>query len=243
MFRVLIVGGLLAVPVGAADDGRPDEVVRNAITAAGGAEVLAKYPAGRTTARGVIVAAGIKASVTIEHTFQVPGRSRSIFRTEVKGTKQEIIQVVNCEKMRTTLNGATIPTTDAVAKEVQIANLVLEIGQLNPLLTDRKFTLKHDPSVRGGESVGVIVHTRGLPDLRLAFDRKSGHLVRIVRRGLVAGREPESEQLYGGHKSFEGLIRPTTTILYRDGVKVLELTTESFIPLEKFGPEEFAVPE
>jgi len=243
MFRIVVVGLLLAVPLVAADDGRPDEVVRAAIVAAGGADILAKYPAGRTTAKGVMIAAGIEAPVTIEHTFHVPARSRSVFRTELKGQKQEIVQVVNGEKMRTTLNGATIPTTDAAAKEVHMGALVLEVGQLTPLLTDRKFTLKHDASVRGGELVGVIVHTKGLPDLRLAFDRKSGHLVRIVRRGLVAGREPESEQVLGGHKSFDGLIRPTTTILFREGVKVLELTAESFTPLEKVDAAEFSVTE
>lgn len=246
MPRELLTVLLFLAPVmSLADDGRPEEIVRAAIVAAGGADTLARFPAGRVTAKGTLFADGAEVPVTVEQTFHVPGRSRILIRTESKGRKLEMVQIVNGSKVRSLINGATVPTTDAAAKEIQLASLLLEVGQLSPLLSDRKFVLKHDLTVRGAEVAGITLHTKGFPDLRLGFDRKSGHLVRIGRKAPdpETARATDWEQILGGHKAFNGVTRPTTAVVFKDGVKILELTTETFIPLEKTDPTVFSVDE
>lgn len=242
MTRTLSALGLLigvAAGVGG-QDGRPEDVVARAVEAAGGAELLAKYPAGRVTARGVLVANGADVAIVVEQVYHVPGRSRTVVRMEPKGQKQEVLHVVNGPKVRYAINGAPVPTTEAAAKELQQAALLLEVGQLTPLLTDRKFALKPD-KVAKGDTSGVLVQVKGFADLRLGFDRKTGHLVRVVRKALDpdTGKEGELEQVLSDYKAFGGLSRPTRATLSKDGQKLLDLTTETFTPLEKVDPKEF----
>jgi hypothetical protein len=238
---VLPLGFLLVAGTLAGQEGRPEDAVARAVEAAGGAEVLAKCPAGRVTARGVLIANGAEVPISVEQVYQVPGRSRTVVRMEPKGQKQEVLHVVNGAKVRYAINGTAVPTTEAAAKELQQAALLLEVGQLTPLLTDRRFTLKPDKLPRA-DTVGVLVQVKGFADLRLGFDRKTGHLVRVVRRAVDpdTGKEGELEQVLSDYKAFGGLARPTRATLYKDGQKVLELTTESFTPLEKVDPKEFA---
>jgi hypothetical protein len=202
--------------------------------------VLAKYPAGRVTARGLLSTGGAHVPVVVEQVYHVPGRSRTLVRMQPKGQKQEVLHVVNGTKVRYAINGTPVPTTDAAAKELQQAALLLEVGQLAPLLSDRKFTLKPDRTTKG-DTAGVLVQVKGFADLRLGFDRKTGHLVRVARRAIDpdTGKEGEVEQVLSDYKAFGGLSRPTKATLLKDGQQVLELSTESFTPLEKADPKEF----
>ena len=232
---------LLALAAGvSAQDGRPEDVIARAVEAAGGAAVLNKFPAGRVVARGVLVAGGDEVPVVVEQVFHVPGRSRTVVRMEPKGQKQEVLHVVNGPRVRYAINGTPVPTTDAAAKDLRHAALLLEVGQLTPLLTDRKFTLKPDKAAKG-DLAGVLVQVKGFADVRLGFDRKTGHLVRVARRVIDpdTGKAGELEQVLSDYKAFGGLSRPTRATLSRDGQKVLDLTTESFTPLEKADANEF----
>jgi hypothetical protein len=232
---------LFALAAGAAgQDSRPEDVIARAVEAAGGADVLNKFPAGRVTAKGVLVAGGADVPVVVEQVFQVPGRSRTVVRMEPRGQKQEVLHVVNGAKVRYAINGTPVPTTDAAAKELRQAALLLEVGQLAPLLADRKFTLKPDKPAKG-DLAGVLVQVKGFADLRLGFDRKTGHLARVARKVIDpdTGKEGELEEVLADYKAFGGLSRPTRATLSRDGQKVLDLTTESFTPLERADPNEF----
>lgn len=243
MTRTFAAALLLAVPVAAlAQETRPEEVIRTAIAAAGGAETLARFPAGRVVAKGVIVAGGTETPVTVEQLFQLPGQIRTVIRSEPRGQRLEVQQIVNGTRSRHTINGTTIPITDAAAQELRHALLLQEIGQLAPLLTDRKFTLKTDRRAKNPKIAGVLVHVKGSPDLRLGFDRKTGHLVRIAHKAPDpgTGKEAEFELVFSDFRAFGGLTRPTRTVLSRDGVRVLELTTESFTPLGQVEPQAFA---
>jgi len=238
-----VLGVLVAVvsgPVAAQE--RPEDVIGTAITAAGGAELLNKFPAGRTTAKGTIFAGATELPVAVEQVYHAPGHSRTLVRTEPRGQKLELVQVVNGPKARQTVNGTAVPLTEATARELQTAALLLEVGQLTPLLTDKKFTLKPEKPGKATEA-GVLVQVRGYPDLRLGFDRKTGHLVRVSRRYVDpdAAKEVELEQVFSDFKAFAGLVRPTRSVVFKDGRKALDLVTETFTPLERVDPKEFAV--
>src|SRR5262245_58459604 len=66
---------------------RPDELVKAAVFAAGGAETLSKYPAGRVIGKGTMSFSGVDTQFTCEQAYHIPGRFRTVVRCEVKGQK------------------------------------------------------------------------------------------------------------------------------------------------------------
>lgn len=242
LLGVPVLAGALLVASG---QERPDELVKAAVAAAGGADVLAKYPAGRVAGKGTMTFAGAEAPLTFEQAYHVPGKFRTVVRCEVKGQKWEMVQVVDGEKARQTVNGRCVPLIDAASRELQLAVLLNEVSQLTPLLTDRKFAVKPDKQFKGPDAAGLLLHVRGYPELRLAFDRKTGHLVRVGYRDTDpdSAKETETETTFAEFKEVSGLTRPTRSVVTRDGKKVAELTVEKFTPLEKIDPKSFTIDE
>lgn len=236
---------VLAVATAAPAQDRPDDVVRVAVTAAGGADVLAKFPAGRVVGKGTMTFAGTETAFTFEQAYHVPARFRTVVRCEVKGQAWELLQVAHEAGAAQRVNGKPVPLTDADRREVQLAALVTEVGQLTPLTSDRKFTLKPDRQFKGPDAVGLLALVKGHPDLRLAFDRKTGHLVRIAHKSADpdTGKETETETTFTDFKEVSGLTRATRAVVTRDGKRVLDLTVERFTPLEKIDPRAFVTGE
>ena len=81
---------LLVAPLAGPAQEKPDELIRSAITAAGGAETLRRFPAGRCTAKGTIYEGGGEVAVAVEQSFHIPGRCRTVMRTEPRGQKLEL---------------------------------------------------------------------------------------------------------------------------------------------------------
>lgn len=244
--RAMLCAAGLAVACGfATGQDKPDDVVKAAITAAGGPEVLAKFPAGRVVGKGTMSFAGAEAELAFEQAYHLPGRFRTVVRTEVKGQKWELLQVVDGATAKQTINGRVVPLTDAGTRELQLAVLLNEVAQLTPLAADKRFTLKPDRQLKGPDAVGLVVQTRGYADLRLAFDRKAGHLVRIAYRDTDpdTAKEAETELTFADFKSVEGVTRPMRSVVSRDGKKVVELAAEKFTPLEKIDPAAFKLDE
>ena len=224
---------------------RPDDRLKPAIAAAGGAARLAKYPAGQIVGKGTMTFAGTETAFTCEQSFHIPGRLRTVVRCEVKGQKWELVQVMNDDKISQTINGRETPITDSGLKELQLASLLNEVAQLTPLVSDKKFSVKLDKPAKAADAVGLLVQVRGFPDIRVGFDRKSSHLVRITHKAVDAdlAKEVDSEMIFSQFKETAGLVRATRCIATRDGKKVLDLTVEKFTPLEKIDPKVFAVDE
>ncbi len=217
-------------------DEKAEAPIRRAIVAAGGADVLNRYPAGRVTARGTLFDGGAEIAVKVEQAYHLPGRCRTVIAAEPRGQKLVLMQVMNDGKARQTVNGVFVPLTEATTRELNTALALINVGQLTPLLTDVRYMLK-------AEKTGVLVQVRGSPDLHLSFDRQTGHLVRVSRKFADpdAAKEVDLEQLFGDFKVVEGITRPTRVVVFKDGRKSLELTTESFTPLEKIDPKEFVI--
>ena len=230
----------VALAVGAQLE-RPEEVIKHAIAAAGGAEVLAKYPAGRAVGKGTMTFAGAETAFTCEQSYQLTGRLRTVVRCEVKGQKWEMVQVMNGDKATQTINGRTAPITEAGLKELQLAVLLNEVAQLTPLTNESRFALKPDKQMKGG----LLVQVRGFPELRLGFDRKTAHLVRVAYKSTDAdaAKDVDTEMVFSEFKVVSGLTRPTRCIVTHGGRMSLDLTIEKFIPLERIDPAVFAITE
>jgi hypothetical protein len=242
---------LMCVPVltitlvAVAQQDRPEELVKSAIAAAGGAEVLEKFPAGRVTGKGTMTFAGVETAFMIEQAYQIPGKLRTLIRCEIQGQKWELLQVLDGETGKQKINGRLIPMTDIAIKELQLATLLNEVAQLTTLGTDRKFTLKPDKVEKGHDQTGLFVQVRGQPDFRLGFDRKSGHLTRIAYKAYDpdTALETEKEILFSEFKEYSGLTRATRSVVNREGKPIVDLTIEKFTPLNTIDPKAFTIAE
>jgi hypothetical protein len=224
---------------------RPEDVVRAAVAAAGGAEALAKYPAGRVVGKGTMTFAGVETALVFEQVYRLPGRFRSVVRCEVNGQKWELVQVVDGATAKQTINGRVVALNDPGLRELQLAVLLNEVGQLTPLAADRRFVLKPDKQFKGPDAAGLVVQVKGYPELRLAFDRKTGHLVRIAYKDTDpdTAKEAETEIVFAEFQAASGVTRPTRSVVSRGGKVVADLAVEKFTPLEKVDPKVFTIPE
>ena len=240
-----LIGLLLTVSLAPGLDTEAEAIVKRAIDAAGGAEALKKFPAARLTATGTLLRdENNQVPVTAEQVVHVPGRSRITMKLEPMGQKLEVLNIVNGTKARYVINGSPVPITDAARDELIAAMTTLEIGQLLPLLSDRKFILKVEKSPRGeGDTVSVLVHTKNHGDYRLGFDRTTGHLVRLTRKAYDAttGKLVDQEQLFTDFKLFENIARPTKVVVLQDGKKIMELAIDKYTPLASVEAKEFSI--
>jgi len=222
----------------AAQTDRPSELIKSAIAAAGGPEVLARYPAGRVEGKGTMTFAGATAEGTYEHTFHHPSRLRTVIRCEVKGQKWELVQIMNGEKVVQTLNGQPCTLGESGLRDLRLAALLNEVAQLTPLTSDKKFTLKPDKPPKGG----LLVQVRGYPELRLDFERQTGHLAAISYRGVDpdSAKEAEFQMHFSEFLEVKKLTRPMRCKVTRDGKTIADLAVAKFTPLEKVDPRLFA---
>jgi hypothetical protein len=188
---------------------------------------------------------GAETPFTFEQAYHLPGRFRTMVRCEVKGQKWELIQIVNDSVARQFINGRAIPLTDAALKELQLASIVNEISQLTPLLSEKKYNVKLEKNMKGMDTATLLVQTKGYPEIRLGFDRKSGHLVRCAYKGVDpdTSRDVELETIFEDFKTFSGLTRPMRSVVSREGKRVIELQVEKYTPLEKVDPKAFTIDE
>ncbi|MBA4187604.1 MAG: hypothetical protein C0467_06250 [Planctomycetaceae bacterium] len=243
--RVFLCASVVALVVAfAVAQDRPDDTVKAAIAAGGGA-ALTKYPAGRVVGKGVMIVAGNETAFAFEQAYHVPGRFRTHIACEVRGQKWELLQVVDGATARQKINDRLVPVTEAGIRELQLAVLLNEIAQLTPLALDKRFVLKPDKQLKGPDAVGLVAQVRGYPDIRLAFDRTSGHLVRISHRSTdpETGKESDLDSTFTDYKEFAGVVKPTRSVVTRDGRKVVELVVEKLTPLEKIDPAAFVLKE
>ena len=200
--RTILAVVFLASAAVRADD-RPDDILKQAIAAAGGNEALEKYPAGRVVGKGTMSFSGVDTPFTFEQAYHLTGRFRTAVHCDVQGRKWDLLQVVNDGVARQTINGRPVPLTEAALKELQTAAVLNEIGRLSPLLSNRKYTVKLD---KKGPEGGLVIAVKGQPDFHCTFDRKSGHLVRIAYKELEpeTAKEAEVEMHFDDFKTVFG---------------------------------------
>ncbi len=240
-WQTMTVMSVAFFPMALYGEERPDALVKAAIVAAGGTQVLAKLPAGRIVGTGVMWFAGKETTFQFEHAYSLPGQLRSRIVCKVNDQPWELVQVVNENGARQTINGQLVVLTEADLRDLKLAMMLNEVAQLAPLVSDRKFTLKPARAVNAADSPGFLVLTKGFPDLRLSFDPRSGHLIRIAHLATdpETSREVETETAYSEFKTVQGITRPTRSVVTRDGKKVAELTVEKYTPLEMIDPKAF----
>ncbi|MDB5313125.1 MAG: hypothetical protein JWO38_7327 [Gemmataceae bacterium] len=221
---------------------KPEDLVVRAITAHGGVDALKKFPAGTSKIAGKVIMAGVEFPFTGALAFEIPGKARMEMALEQGDMKTTLLQVVNGVKVRQTENGMVSRLDEAVQAELRESAVIQEMSLLYPLLDPKKFTLKTEPdaTVVGRECVVLAARARGLKDTILFFDKKTGQLAAMRRKGLSPAQKTVDEfTIFSDYKTIQGLVVPMKTKVMHDGKPFLEITVSEYTPLEKIDEKLF----
>ena len=120
---------------------------------------------------------------------------------------------------------------------------VLWLATLTPLKKD-DVTLAPvaDIKVNGEPAAGVKATSKGRPDVKLYFDKKTHLLVKVERRVSEAGVAVDKEDFYSDYKEFDGVQLPTKLTFLVSGRKFSELSSATYKLPKKIDESVFAKP-
>ena len=234
----LAVAALAAAPAARADDAA-NEVVKKAIAAHGGADVLNKYKAGTSKMKGDMTVLGMDLEFTGDLAYELPDKYKMTILTEIAGQKHTVVQVVNGSKIKNTLNGTALKVGDAEKVELAQAAAMQEIAQLTPLIGSTKYTIKaeKDEEVNGKKADVVMVTAKDFKATKLYFDKESHLLVKTSRKGLAPGvgdsQEVIEDTFLSDFQKVEGMMTPMKMAVTHDGKKFMNVTVSDVKVAEK----------
>ncbi|HEY7310441.1 MAG TPA: hypothetical protein VH643_13835 [Gemmataceae bacterium] len=214
-------------------------IIEKAIKAHGGAEALNKAQKRTRSGQGVIVLNKNEVPFKTEETVGFPGRCR----VDLDLGKTRLVVVLNGDKGWMQAGGASQPMDKASYTERRDELYVWWLMTLTPLLKD-DFELKPlaDAKVNGQDAAVVKVSRKDRPVIRLYFDKKSGLLLKIARRGENAGVPITMEYQYRDHKEFDGVKWPATELTTMNGNKLSEVKFASYKSLDRVEDKTFEKP-
>jgi hypothetical protein len=222
----------------------PEDAVKKAIDAHGGMAALKKYPAGTSKIAGKVSIGGAEFPFTGALAFWVPGRVRVEMTLESSAGKATLLQIVNGQKVRQTENGKLSKLDDAMQAELRESAAIQEMSLLYPLLDSTRYTLTagKDATIDGKECSVIVVKGKGIKDTTLSFDKKTGLLVGMQRKGLSPQQKQVAEATtFSDYKKIEGIVVPLKSKVTHDGKPFLDLTVSEYKPAEKLDDKMFLV--
>jgi hypothetical protein len=225
----LLVLGLAAGPAAAADRDAALAVIERAIQAHGGADALNKAQTAVRTSTGTMSLFGKDLAFTDEMTWKLPDRFRLTLEVGTGQDRTHLVMVVNPDKGWQTTGGMVMDLGPDRLEELREEEYVLWLTTLTPLLKEG-FELTPLPDGRVGSRPAAVVKvaSKGHADTRLSFDKETGLLLKLDRRGKEAGLTVDKEYVYDAHKAFDGVKLPTKLLELIDGKRFTELTDISY---------------
>jgi zinc protease len=225
---LLICGAVtLAAPNAFAGD-REDAVaiVDEAIKAHGGADALTKAQTLVRAGVGTLTLFNDKIPFTDEVSWSLPDRWRVSINLEKRGVQSIIL---NGDKGWQSAGGPAMELGAERLREISNEVYVLWLATLTPLKKDGvQLSPVPDIKVNGEAAVGVKATSKGRPDVKLYFDKKTHLLVKIERRVSEAGVQLNKEDFYSDYKDFDGVQLPTKLMFQISGRKFSELTNATY---------------
>jgi len=222
----------------------PKAVIKKAIDASGGAEKIDKYKGAKTTGKGSIAIQGLELEFTSESTYMYPDKSKETIKMDVMGMAITIEQKHIGDKITQSVNGMAMDLPDALKEEMKQSAVLESVQRLTPLLSDPAFKLKSLPDAKvDGKDVAVVqVEGKGLKEVKLSFDKKSGMLIQAERKGLdpTGMKEVKQVMTISEYKEVNGVKKPWKVSVTNDGQKFLDATTTKMELLEKIDDKEFS---
>lgn len=204
-------------------------VVERAIKAQGGADQLLKTRFQIRNDKGEMAAGDAQVPFQGEVITRLPDQGRWAFELDTGGTKQRVILVLNRDKGWRGGSGASKEMTQGEVDELRQEAHAAWVMTLLPL-REKPFALAllPDATVAGQAAAGIKVTSKGQPEVRLYFDKKSGLLVKVERQAREAGREVKKETYLGEYKDFGGVKLPTRILDLADGRKTADVTVTGY---------------
>lgn len=235
----LILG--LIGPVAAQD--APKAIIEKAIKAHGGADLLGKFTAERTTVKGTIAIMGMEVQMTATSVTQYPDKQKVVGTLTVQGQELKVVQVANGDSLTLSINGQQIPLPDEQKADNRQELYADSLLRLVMLVKGTDYTLKAgaEVAVEGNPAVSVVVEHAKFKPVTLSFDKESGRLVRMTFKVTDEGAEVEKVNTYADYKAVQGVQVAHKQVVTKDGKKEAEVTIEKVEMLEKVDASEFAV--
>jgi hypothetical protein len=234
---------LATVPAAAADRDAALAVLDQAIKAHGGADALGRARTAVRTGTGTLTPAGKDVPFSEETVWQLPERFRMSIELGSGPDRSRVVVGVDRAKGWQSTGGMVADLSRERLDELREEAYVLWLTTLTPLRQDG-FELTPLPEVRvGGRPLaGVKAASKGHADVKLYFDKESGLLAKVERRGREAGLTVEKEYLFGNPRDFDGVKLPTRVTELRNGSRFADLTNVSYKFLRGVNDGTFARP-
>ena len=94
----------------------------------------------------------------------------------------------------------------------------------------------------GRDCAVVSVKAKGLKEVKLSFDKKTGYIAAMHRKGLSPDQKVVDElTIFSDYKTVEGMVVPMRSKVTHDGKAFLELTVTEYKPVEKLDERLFTL--
>jgi hypothetical protein len=242
----LLSAVLFVLPVARAADDDVKAIIQKAIKAHGGEKALTKYKATRSKSSGKLVIPGAgEVEFTQEVTLMQPDKFKEAMELDIAGMKIKVVTMASGDKFSIEAAGKDVPITADIKTAMKEARYSMKMSRLTTLLGDKAVELSNlgEIKVEGKPAVGVRVASKGQKDLSLYFDKKTGLLAKVERRGTdpMTGNEFTEERIVLEYKepNKEGISMPKKVTVKRDGKKFMEAEVSETTLLEKIDDSEF----
>lgn len=227
-----------ALPSARADE--TTDLVKKAVEAHGGEEKLKKAVAGEVAMEGSLNLLGAEMKFTTTVVYQLPDKFAMSMDVDAMGMKLEIKQVVNGDKVKSTLNKMPQKVGDAEKAELLAGLTTQEMSFIYPLLDAKKYTLKLGKATEKEDE--LLVTPKAGKETKLYFDKKTHLLVRMARKGMSpgGGGEVAEETSFSDYKKLDGIMTPYTLSVTHDGEKFMKAKVTEGKYLEKVDAKKFA---
>lgn len=242
MKRLLLAFSLLAVATGARADEATD-LVKKVMEAHGGEAALKKYKACEYAMTGTMNVLGAELKFKANVAYLFPDKYSMTIDTELMGMELKIGQIVNGDKVKTTLNKMAQKVGDAEKAELKAALTAQEMSFIYPLLDVKKFAIKLEKDAKVGEINAKVlsVTPKGGKEVKLYFDEKTSLVLRMARKGMApgAGGEVDEESTFSDYKLVDGIQTPMSIKVMHNGEVFMKAKVVETKYLEKLDEKKF----
>jgi len=226
----------------AADDDAK-AIIAKAIKAHGGEEKLMKYKATQAKGKGKANTVVGEVDFTSRSSTMLPDKVKEVAEAEVGGEKFRIVVLFVADKVSMEHNGKAVELAEKAKGLLKDTGYQMRVARLWSLLKEKGFELSGlgEAKVNGKPAVGVLVKSKGHHDVNLYFDKESGLLAKVEKRGAdaMSGDEFTEERIITEYQKVDGMPVAKKVTINRDGKKHVEVEIEEFKFLEKLDDDEF----
>jgi len=242
---LLTVLVLSAAPV-AGQDLDAKAIIKKAVEAHGGEAALKKYAATSSKGSGTIKFDDKDIPATFEIAYEQPGKLRMSIGADFGVQKIAMLQIMNGDKFKSTMNGAAAKISDVEKAELKQAVVMQDLSMLYPLLGE-KYTLtkEKDDKVEGKDAYVVGIVGKGFKAVKAYFDKATGLMVKHGRKGMANGPtgfvEVYEEATLSDIKKVDGVMVPYKMTVTHNAKPFMSVTMTEIRFLDKLDPKLFAV--